>query len=186
MFRNKYLAIFLAVFIVLAVMNNIRYFSKRKKRAIRTGQAAVTQTDSKPRVAALPQLPETPPRTETTETTTKTPRKARGDTWGRNPFLTPAEEFMLARGIRSKAEMEAEKESPKMPLTTATVLRLEAIIISDSRKIAIINNKPVTEGDLVEGERVVRILPNEVVLQKGNIQRRVAVQTPSIPLIIQK
>ena len=182
MLRNKLFAIILAGFIVLAIINNIRYFSKKKKRAPRPRPAAVTQTAPLPKPP--PQLPETPPTAKTTEPSTRSPKKARGDSWGRNPFLTLVEEAMLARGIKSKTEMEAEKQSPTISLSPAAIFRLEAIIITDSRKIAIINNKSVTEGDWVEGERVMKILPHEVVLQKGNAQRRVMVETPAIPLII--
>lgn len=76
--------------------------------------------------------------------------------WGRDPFELPP-------GVGLKTT--EEKESPKV--IKSHIKKVTAILITDSRKVASINHKVVTIGDLIDGERVLEIEPDRVVLENG-------------------
>ncbi|MFQ5881980.1 MAG: hypothetical protein ACE5I9_05850 [Candidatus Methylomirabilales bacterium] len=92
--------------------------------------------------------------------------------WGRNPFLTPEEEA-VALGLVSTQEELAPGFAP---------LEVRAILVSEGRKVAMINSHVVTEGDLVGEERVLEIRPHAVVLGKGKHTRTVEMQFSSLPV----
>lgn len=81
--------------------------------------------------------------------------------WGRDPFELPP-------GVGFKTT--EEKELPKA--IKPRIKKVTAILITDSRKVASINHKVVTIGDLIDGEKVVEIKPDRVVLENGD-QRHV-------------
>jgi len=79
--------------------------------------------------------------------------------WGRDPFGFPP--GVELRGAEQGESLKAVKavEPP--------VKKVTAILITDSRKVASINHKVVAVGNLIDGERVLEIMPDRVVLQKG-------------------
>ena len=78
------------------------------------------------------------------------------NTWGRDPFEYPS-------GVELRVAEEGE--SPKA--IEAPVKKVTAILITDSRKVASINHKVVAVGDVIDGERVLEIKPDRVILLKG-------------------
>ena len=76
-------------------------------------------------------------------------------TWGRDPFELPL-------GVELRTDVE--EESPKA--VKASIKKVTAILITDSRKVASINHKVVAVGDLIDGERVLEIRPDRVILEK--------------------
>lgn len=62
-------------------------------------------------------------------------------------------------GGRSEAS-DAQK-SRRQPLT------LQSTIVSPQRRLAVINSRIYLEGDKLDGARLVRILPGEVILVRG-------------------
>lgn len=81
--------------------------------------------------------------------------------WGRDPFELPP-------GIQFKATAgEGAPEAIKPHIKKVT-----AILITDSRKVASINHKVVAAGDFIDGEKVLEIKSDRVILEKGG-QRHV-------------
>ena len=79
--------------------------------------------------------------------------------WGRDPFeFPPRVELRVAEQGESLKAVKAVEPPVK---------KVTAILITDSRKVASINHKVVTVGDLIDGERVLEIKPDRVILQKG-------------------
>jgi hypothetical protein len=74
---------------------------------------------------------------------------------GRDPFQLPP---------GTKLKITAQGKSPKdiKPHTK----KITAILITDSQKIASINHKVVAVGDLINGERVLDIKPDRVILER--------------------
>ena len=79
--------------------------------------------------------------------------------WGRDPFQPP-DGVGLVKKTRDK---EQEKEEP-LPKVTC-------IFIKGSQKIATVNDKNCCEGDAVGKEKLVEILPDRVILEKGRAKR---------------
>jgi hypothetical protein len=77
--------------------------------------------------------------------------------WGRDPFELPPGVGLL------KTTEEAESAND----IKSHIKKVTAILITDSRKVASINHKVVTIGDLIDGERVLEIKPDRVVLENG-------------------
>lgn len=78
------------------------------------------------------------------------------NTWGRDPFECP-----------SGVELRVAEEGESLKAIEAPVKKVTAILITDSRKVASINHKVVAVGDVIDGERVLEIKPDRVILQKG-------------------
>ncbi len=55
----------------------------------------------------------------------------------------------------------------KRKAVSPRVLRVQSILISSNGRYATINGKHVTVGDMIQGARVTKILPNEVILLQG-------------------
>ena len=75
--------------------------------------------------------------------------------WGRDPFELPA-------GVQLRV---AEKEGSSKAIKPH-IKKVTAILITDSRKVASINHKVVVVGDFIDGERVLEIKPDRVILEK--------------------
>jgi hypothetical protein len=67
---------------------------------------------------------------------------------------------------RRGAAKPAPSASPAAPEEPPS-LRLEGISAADGKPVAVINGSRVFEGDSVDGARVVRIVPDSVVLDFG-------------------
>jgi len=75
--------------------------------------------------------------------------------WGRDPFD-------LLPGVQLRAT--AEEGAPEA--VKPHIKKVTAILITDSRKVASINHKVVAVGDLIDGEKVLEIKPDRVILEK--------------------
>lgn len=92
--------------------------------------------------------------------------------WGRNPFLTPEEEAPLG-------------DPARLPVGAPpgfAPLEVRAILVSEERRIAMIDGHMVAEGDLIGEERVLEIRPHAVVLSKGKRTRTIEIEFPAIPV----
>ena len=54
--------------------------------------------------------------------------------------------------------------------SSAPAFRLTAVLISASRRVAIVNGKPCTQGEVVDGAEVASIAPDAVALRRGEKQ----------------
>ncbi len=77
--------------------------------------------------------------------------------WGRNPFELPL-------GVQLRVGDEGGSAEAKKP----HINKVNAILITDSRKLASIDHRVVAVGDLINGEKVLEIKPDRVILEKGN------------------
>ena len=59
-------------------------------------------------------------------------------------------------------------------------LRLESILIGESRKVAVINGSVVAEGDSVDGIKVLKIRKNGVDVSRGGVNSTLKIQRTSI------
>ena len=76
-------------------------------------------------------------------------------TWGRDPFKLP-----------SGVELRVAERGNSVNAEEAPVKKLTAILITDSQRVASINHKVVAVGDVIDGERVMEIKHDRVILQK--------------------
>ena len=96
-------------------------------------------------------------------------RQERGKTlrWGRDPFLFP-------KRVEPYNKVEkAEKEETPLPL------KVNAVLISGSQKVATVSHAPyvVSIGDWIENEQVLEIEPDHVVLGKNGRKREVLLES---------
>ncbi len=91
--------------------------------------------------------------------------------WGRNPFLTPDEE----------AALRAHAAPPDFSSDFAP-REVSAILMSEGRRIAMIDGHAVAEGDLIGKELVLEIRPHAVVLGHGKRTRTVELTLPAVPI----
>jgi hypothetical protein len=91
---------------------------------------------------------------------------------GRNPFLfpsggrSPAKETFLPPP--QKKEASPEVKPVEVPLPS---FKVKAILIGEHIRLASIDRKIVTVGDTIQGERVLEIKPDQVILERGDRKR---------------
>jgi len=85
---------------------------------------------------------------------------------GRDPFILPPGIHLLSR---EKTTSEPQKVSSKdiAPLS----LRVNAILISDHIRLASMGGNIVTVGDEIQGEKILEIKKDRVILGKGDKKR---------------
>jgi hypothetical protein len=98
--------------------------------------------------------------------------------WGRDPFMLPPD-------VRLRVAQEGESSKAAEPpietkATEPPVKKVTAILFTDSRKVASINHKAVTVGDLIDGERVLEIMSDRVILEKGGRKQVIALEESTI------
>ena len=84
---------------------------------------------------------------------------------GRDPFELPP-----GVQLRATAE-EGDPEAVKPHIKKVT-----AILITDSRKVASINHKVAVVGDFIDGEKVLEIKPDRVILEKDGRQHVITLE----------
>lgn len=106
--------------------------------------------------------------------------------------------FSLPYGVYPRSHESSQGVKPKhptLPIQEVThpnnepkevPLRLKAILISDSLRLAMINQLILQEGDVVFGEKVVEIMPDQVTLKKGDRKRTLFLDQSSIKLITEE
>lgn len=98
--------------------------------------------------------------------------------WGRNPFLTADEIRNLSKRPEKRATVIAgiPRAQPD--------LRVTSILISGDEGIAVINGEFYTVGDVIPatGDRIVAIMPDQVLVEVGGIQKQIPLRQSRIPL----
>jgi hypothetical protein len=114
-----------------------------------------------------------------------------GASYGRDPFRFPG-------GNRSPAKEEAKKEAPPfkhekeaaVEVNSADVppptLNLRAILIGDRVRLASIDRRIVTVGDMIREEKVLEIKSDQVVLGKGDRRRSLYLSQSPIRLSVEE
>ncbi len=94
--------------------------------------------------------------------------------WGRDPFQLP-EGVKLVKKPSDKESAPGGKEEP-LPKVTC-------IFIKGSQKVATINDKNCCKGDMMGDEKVVEILQDKVILEKGKTKREILLERGNIPVV---
>jgi hypothetical protein len=85
--------------------------------------------------------------------------------WARDPFELPP-------GVQLRA---AEKVGPSEDIKP-NIKKVTAILITGSRKVASIDHKVVAVGDIIDGEKVLEIEPDRVILEKGGRRKVITLE----------
>ena len=89
--------------------------------------------------------------------------------WGRDPFELPL-------GVQL---MKAGEEKTSYAVKP-NIKKVTAILITDSRKVVSINHKVVAVGDLIDGEKVLEIKPDGVILERDGQRHLIALEEKPI------
>jgi len=132
----------------------------------------------RPTTAARPGAPIASPQTKATPGLQKAPplsedelgawRQRYRAAWSRDPFFTAEEE----EALRAPKVAKAAPSAPPPPLPSYTV---KAVLIAGSAKVATIDGRLVSEGEMLGDERVVEIQPDGVILERAGLRRRVEI-----------
>lgn len=117
---------------------------------------------------------------------------------GRDPFLLPPGVKILGLGKEEKqVKQEIKKESfPSRPAeepspikgaeSSPPSLSLKAILISDRLRLAAIDERIVSIGEVIEGEKILQIQEDRVVLSHGDKRRTLYLPQSSVPLSVEE
>lgn len=103
--------------------------------------------------------------------------------WGRNPFFFPGE-----KAVKHVEPPKPAPPKPKLILKkpkVLPVLKLEMIFEVNGEKRAILSGQSVKEGDTIGSEIVAGIGSDDVLLKKNGKQRRIKMDTFSIPFRVE-
>ena len=108
-------------------------------------------------------------------------------TWGRSPFLLPSGVRSSAKGgaarVSKKVASKPQANSARVPPVPRKV---RAILISDHIRLASIDQHIVTVGDVIDGEKVLEIKTDRVILGKGGKKRTVLLYRNPILLTVEE
>lgn len=106
-------------------------------------------------------------------------RQRSAEAWRRDPFFTADEERALRAPRVATASPSATTARPAASLPS---YKVKMVLISGTIKLAAIDGRLLSEGEMLGEERVVEIQPDGVVLERAGHRRRVNVVGGSIPL----
>lgn len=144
-------------------------FQKKRPAA----PARVSAPLASPQAKAAPALEKAPP---LSEDELGAWRQRYASAWSRDPFFTAEEEGAL----RAPKVAKAAPPAPPPPLPSYTV---KAVLIAGSAKVATIDGRLISEGEMLGDERVVEIQPDGVILERAGLRRRVEIVGGTTPLI---
>jgi hypothetical protein len=97
----------------------------------------------------------------------------------RDPFSLPSGIYPLSKGENKEGTPAVTKEEE------SKVGRVKAILISSHIRLAVVDRRIVTVGDSINGEKIVDISPNHVVLGRGGKKRTLFLYQSAIPLRVE-
>lgn len=97
--------------------------------------------------------------------------------WGRNPFLT-VEEISL---LQKKGALLPDPRKILLP-----TWEVQAVLISNSSKVVIVNDHILTIGDFLGDERILEIKEDGIVLGKNGKKRVIKQRQPFIPIEVKE
>lgn len=168
----------LGVLIPVAAYINIRNLRKpAQPRTIPAAQSPIRPTAPAPQ-AAPAGAPVEAPKAEAVRfipipvDTSRLKRGLAAQTWGREPLLTPQE----IRNIRTAVQPAVVEAPPPVGLEEVPAVEIplivNSILLSGEQRVAVINDKLYTVGELVPtGERIIAITRDEVFLERDGTQR---------------
>ncbi len=157
MLKNKVFIGILAIFLILIIIHNIKFFSQRRGKTNSPSGEETRDIIAPPR-----ERKESPPAGK---------KEPLSPFWGRNPFLLPGE-IKLGRSVflTIPSDKEEVMNVIRKQQKGEQEWSLTAIIYqkTGSRR-AIINHEIVQENDTLPGEetKVLKIMPNRVILTRA-------------------
>lgn len=105
------------------------------------------------------------------------------DTGSRNPFLLPWGVYPLSReGAGSVRKEKATESEAKLEEIETPPFKVRAILISDQIRLATIGSQIVAVGDEINGEKILEIKNDRVILGKGDRKRTLHLQQSPLRL----
>jgi hypothetical protein len=104
------------------------------------------------------------------------PRKS-----GRDPFLLPPGVHLLSK--TGTASGRTDRQSNDI---LSSPLKVKAILISDHARLALIDRHIVTVGDSIQGEKVLEIKTDRVILGKGEQKRTLLLSQSPVLLTVEE
>jgi hypothetical protein len=98
----------------------------------------------------------------------------------RDPFLLPSGIYPLSKGENKGGTPTVTKEKE------SKVGRVKAILISSHIRLALVDRRIVAVGDSINGEKVVEIRPNQLVLGEGGKKKALFLYQSAIPLRVEE
>lgn len=108
---------------------------------------------------------------------------------------TRKDPFSLPSGVRLLSEEAPVQEDKKLrpiaeikPVETKpaeTPLKLKAVLISDHVRLASIDRLIVTVGDMINGEKVLEIRPDQVILGKEGKKRTILLDQSPVKITVE-
>lgn len=106
-------------------------------------------------------------------------RQRHDQAWRRDPFLTAEEEQALLAPKAPPVQAKSGVSSPPAPLPS---YKLRTVLISEAGKVAALDGRLVSEGDLIGEEKVVEIRPDGVVLESAGRRRHISLPGGTAPI----
>ena len=121
-------------------------------------------------------------------------QKMAGSGPGRNPFSLPAGIHHRSKSPAVAAAPKAPEMAPKgetkvldvPPPPLPAPLKVRAILIGSQTRLALIDRQIVREGDSIEGEKILAIAKDYVVLGQGDNKRTLFLQQSPLHLTVEE
>jgi hypothetical protein len=114
------------------------------------------------------------------------PKKSEG-TRSRNPFLLPPGIYLLSKeGVGSVRKEKAPEPDAKSEEMEISPFKVRAILISDQIRLATIGSHIVAVGDKLNGETILEIKKDRVILGKGDRKRTLRLHQSPLQLTIEE
>jgi hypothetical protein len=123
-----------------------------------------------------------------------TRQKMAGSGLGRNPFSLPDGIHLRSKSPAVPAALKAPETAPKgetkvldvPPSPLPTPLKVRAILIGSQTRLALIDRHIVREGDSLEGEKILVIAKDYVVLGEGDKKRTLFLHQSPVHLTVEE
>ena len=114
-------------------------------------------------------------------------QKKPADTRSRNPFLLPWGVYLLSKeGATPVRKEKAAGPDAKLEEAEISPFKVRAILISDQIRLATIGSQIVAVGDEINGEEILEIKKDQVILGKGDKKRTLHLQQSPLQLTIEE
>ena len=121
-------------------------------------------------------------------------QKMAGSGPGKNPFSLPAGIHLRSKSPAVPDALKAPEKAPQRetkgvdipPPPLPTSLKVRAILIGSQTRLALIDRHIVREGDSIEGEKILVIAKESVVLGQGDKKRTLFLQQSPVHLTVEE
>jgi hypothetical protein len=112
----------------------------------------------------------------------------------RNPFSLPAGVHLRSKGQAVPAPAKAPEKTPQQKIQIPDIpssplpapLKVKAILIGSHSRLALIDRHIVREGDSIEGEKILVIAKDHVVLGQGDKKRTLFLHQSPVHLTVEE